>query len=388
MKRTAKWTLAVALIIVMALSWALSFQPALAGNPEPATIPANWESSSAQQQDPDGDKLVIGNSFVLEEGEVLEGNLFVLGGAARLLEGSTVEGDVAVLGGTLQIDGVVEGEVNAIGGLVTIGGPARVGGDVNTVSAKLDLDENAEIEGQVNDVPAGPFSLVAPGSFKLPSWEGAPPITLPGDVPAPVVNVGLNPLWDALWWIFRSFFWAALALLVALFTPKPIKRVAETAVSNTLVSGGLGCITILIVPLLLILLAITICGIPVSLIGALVIWIGWVFGIITLGAETGRRLSQFLKIDWALPVAAGIGTFLLTLVSNGIELLVPCVGWFVPALIGVIGLGAVLLTRFGSQSYPAGPRSEVDDRPLPSPSPPPALDASVETSVEDARSEE
>jgi cytoskeletal protein CcmA (bactofilin family) len=365
MKRTVFWIMIILLLGGSTAAWFISspaVPPRLAANLSGLAV-SNWQMiqfkefdhafAEPPQQEPSGDKLVLGSSFLLEEGEILEGNLFVLGGTAKLSTNSTVEGDVAILGGTLVVDGVIEGNINAIGGLVSLTSSARVEGDVNTVSAHLDVDEGAQIEGQVNNAETGPFSLVVPGSFKFPNWEGSPPITLPSDIPAPIVNVGLSPLWDALWWIFRSVLWAALAILVALFIPRPIERVGETAMGNPLATGGLGCITVLIAPVILILLAITICLSPVSLIIGFILWIAWGLGIIVLGVETGKRLSGILKVDWAVPVSAGVGTFLLTLVSNGIQLVVPCIGWLVPALIGVVGLGAVLLTRFGSQSYPS-----------------------------------
>ncbi len=87
--------------------------------------------------------------------------------------------------------------------------------------------------------------------------------------------------------------------------------------------------------------------------------------------ETGKRLAALMKQDWALPVSAMIGTFLLTLLVNGLGALVPCVGWIVPALVGMVGLGAVLVTRFGAQALPdaaaAAPSAQVVDTiPLPS----------------------
>lgn len=351
MKRILIWTLSITILAVLLIAGSITVRPAFARSASLVGSSSGEAETDIQQQEPGTGKVVVGGSYVLEEGETLTGDLLVLGGTARLLPGSTVEGGVAILGGTVQIDGRVKGDVNAIGGLVTLGSTAIVKGDVNTVSATLNRDENAQIQGNVNDMPVGPFSLVIPESFQLHNWKSVPPVTLPGNVRSPVVNLGLNPLWDGLWWVFRSFFWAALAVLVALFMPKSIERIAGTAVGSTFASGGLGCITILIIPLVLILLAITICLLPVSLIGALALWLGWILGIITLGAETGKRLSQLLKVDWALPVSAGAGTFLLTLVSNGVEMFVPCVGWLVPLLIGVVGLGAVLLTRFGSQPF-------------------------------------
>jgi len=361
------WTLFTAILTALFAAAVVPARLVSAGSVDLALSLDEPVKPGIQQQSPNNAKFVIGGSYVLEEGETLASSLFVLGGAARLLTDSRVEGDVIILGGTLQIDGIVEGDVSAIGGLVTLGDSARVAGDVNTVSAKLDQAENAQIQGQVNNVPAGPFSMIVPGTLQLPRWEGAPPINLPGELRTPVVNLGLNPLWDALWWIIRSLFWAALAVLVTLFVPKPVNRVSKTALDNILASGGLGCFTILVVPLFLVLLAITICLIPLSLIGALLLWLGWVFGIIAIGVEIGERLESFLKVDWALPVSAGVGAFLLTLVSNGIQMIVPCIGWFVPVLIGTIGLGAVLLTRFGAKAYPSELPAVVEEAGLPLP---------------------
>jgi cytoskeletal protein CcmA (bactofilin family) len=352
MKNTARILLTLFFVLLIAL---VSL-PALFSNPVQISgsliLPGALAQLTPPQQTPGSDKLVLGGSFILDDGETLEGDLFVLGGTAKLSEGSTVQGEIMVLGGTLTVDGQVDGSINVLGGLVSLGSSAHVGGDINTLSAQVDQEEGAIVDGKVNSLANGPYSVMVPGSFQLPNWGGIPPIALPKDVRTPRLDLRLNPLWDALWWLLRSFIWAALAVLVALFVPKQIERVASTAVKNPAGSGGLGCLTILIVPLFLILLAITICGLPFSMLGGFVLWVAWGFGVIVIGAETGRRLAELLRVDWAIPVTAGAGTFVLTLVSNGIGLLVPCIGWIIAAIIGVIGLGAVLLTRFGSRAYP------------------------------------
>jgi hypothetical protein len=227
-----------------------------------------------------------------------------------------------------------------------------IGGDVNTLAGPLTRDEGARVDGQVNTGTTGPFSLVVPGTIQIPGLENLPPIPLPKNFNTPAVNVHVNPVWDGLWWLIRSFLWAALAVLLALFLSKRTERVAESVVKNPLVAGGMGCLTILIVPLILLVLVITICGIPFALLGAFTLWFAWGFGVIVIGYEIGKRLAQLFKADWAIPVSAGIGTFALTLGLNGIGALVPCVGWMAPAAVGLVGLGAVLLTRFGGRVYP------------------------------------
>ena len=57
--------------------------------------------------------------------------------------------------------------------------------------------------------------------------------------------------------------------------------------------------------------------------------------------------------------AAGLGTLLVWAVANGIAF-IPCVGWLAPLVVGAVGLGGVLLTRFGRKDYPTlAPSAEV-----------------------------
>jgi cytoskeletal protein CcmA (bactofilin family) len=350
---------------------------ATAVSPETASLAGRWigQTLAPNQQGQSGDKLVIGGTYSLVSGENLDGSLLILGGTANLEAGSTVEKDVTVIGGTINVNGQVKGDVSAVGGMVSLGSTAVIGGDVNTLAGQLTRDDGARIEGQINTGTTGPFALVVPGTIQIPGLENLPLIPLPKNFNAPAVNVRFNPVWDGLWWLIRSFLWAALAVLLALFLSQRTERVAESVMKNPLVSGGMGCLTILIVPLILLVLVITICGIPFALLGAFTLWIAWGFGIIVIGYEIGKRLAQLFKADWAIPVSAGIGTFALTLGLNGIGALVPCVGWMAPAVVGLVGLGAVLLTRFGGRVYPYDEPGDAPGPRLSDPIPPvPRLD--------------
>jgi hypothetical protein len=90
--------------------------------------------------------------------------------------------------------------------------------------------------------------------------------------------------------------------------------------------------------------------IPLIIVIAIVFAAAAVFGWVGLGTEIGLRLGSALKTEFPLPLAAGLGTFLLNLVGNGFGL-IPCVGWVVPMLLGLVSLGAVILTRFGTRSF-------------------------------------
>jgi hypothetical protein len=321
---------------------------------------------AAPQQGPTCTNLVLGGVCTLSEGDSLTGGMVVFGGTATLENDSTIEGDVVVFGGTLRSNGTIEGDAVVFGGLIDLGDSAVVEGSVAAIGGNVQRAEEARVEGDVLSDVNGVFPFIIPGIIHIPNWDGAPSVIVPGQTPQ--VNVRVNPFWDVLWVLVRSFLWALLAVLVVLFLPRNAERTASAIIAQPLASGGLGCATTIVVPILLVALAITICGIPISLVGFFLMIVAWAFGVIVVGMEVGQRFAQLFKQDWALPVSAGLGTFGLTLVSNSIGALLPCFGWLVPALIGCLGLGAVLLTRFGSQNYP------LDYAPLPPRSPePPAL---------------
>lgn len=283
-----------------------------------------------------GDQFVVGESFTLPSGDILNGNLWVLGGNATLESGSQVNGNIRLAGGSLHVFGQVNGNISAAGGLVEIGSTAVVHGNVSMVGASLNRSEAATIDGTVNTNPNGPIQVTPPTGVSVPN-----------------IDIHLTPFWNVLGIFFRAFLMAALAILVVMFWPKYAGRTAKAVVVQPLITGGMGLLTVFVTPLLLLVMVITIVLIPASILGLILLGLMIAFGWIAIGMEVGVRLEQAFKTEWALPVAAGLGTFLMTLVVDGIGRLVPCVGWLAPTAVGLMGLGAVLLTRFGSQDYPA-----------------------------------
>jgi len=271
------------------------------------------------------DKIVTGGIFTLGSGETLDGSLIIFGGVVTLETDSKVKGDVVLVGGTVTIDGIVEGD-------------ASLESNLTTVAAALNRDVNAKVAGQVITGIQVPF--------KFSGFRGIQPSNLPD------IQAQISPLWSVMWFLFSTFLWAALAALLVMFLPNPTTRTAQAIFTQPLLAGGLGLFTAVVAPLLLIAVAITIIGIPISLLGVLILVIAWVLGFVAVGLEIGQRIGKTFSRDWPLAVAAGVGTFVLALVVNGVDVLLPCIGWMVPALVGILAVGGVLLSRFGTQSYP------------------------------------
>lgn len=289
-------------------------------------------------------RVIIGDNFTLESGETLDGDLLVIGGNVDLEEDSLVEGDVFVVGGNVRVHGVVEGDLGVIGGQVTLDDESVIRGDVGAIGGHVDRREGAEVEGDY--FPSSGFQ--APFDFSFPGriW------TLPPRVFTPVEGFGIRmpAIFRIGTGLFNALLMAALAVLAVVFWPEPARRVASAAVDQPLPAGGLGLLTLIVVPILLLLLLITIILSPLSLVGVVVLVAAWAFGVISIGLEVGHRLAKALKWELQPAVEAGMGTLLLTLVVAGIGM-VTCIGWIPKLLLASLALGAVMLTRFGSRTY-------------------------------------
>ncbi len=380
------------------------------------TLSLATASVGAQGPGP-GDKIMFGDNFTLASGDTLNGDLLVFGGNVDVQEGSTVEGDVATFGGFVTIDGTVTGDVSVVGGSVKLGATAVIEGNLSTLGGSIDRHPDAVVKGNtasgfefglgsdIITIPGLPrFEFGAPGFVPRLRPEAQPEGLSPrGEMPRIDVEPPVPPRQGFEDWLLASFLrglaaiaWAAimavLGVLLVVLLPQQGERVARTSRENAALSFGVGCLTqVLAIPVFAIL-AVTVCLIPLALVGLLLLIVGWLFGWLALGWLIGQQIAKGLKVQHPTPILEVIiGVLLLTLAWQ-LPNIVPCIGWFVSWLIaivaGSIGLGAVILTRFGSRPYtPGAGRPAPPLPPLPPLSPRPTYDqpaaqTSVETPVE------
>lgn len=331
--------------------------------------------SPSYAQSPNGDgKIVFGGSYELNAGETLNGDLAVFGGIAKIHNEAKVNGDIFITGGLLEVDGSVSGDVVAIGGSISLGSHSVIDGNLTTVNAPIKKADGAIIKGNTTVQTPGAFDLKDLPFFKLP-------LTIRPGAIQPKVNLDiLKPLGDMLWAVLKSFGLAALALILMLFLATPTERVAQSIVKQPVFAGGLGLLTIIIAPALLLLLGITIILLPLSLLGLLVLAIALLYGWFAIGFEVGKRLTLLLKWNCTAPVSAGLGTLVLTLVVSAVSW-IPCVGWLAPAIVLMLGLGGVFISGFGIKDINATTPAPPPVAPTPATAPivpPPAIPAAPE----------
>ena len=291
------------------------------------------------------DQLVLGDSYTLESDQTLEGSLVVLGGTATIKEGAQVKGDIFIVGGSLDLRGSVGGGVTAVGSVVDISDTAVIEQDLSTIGGTVDRAQKAVVKGHIDIGPSNKFNFAKPNDYiqRLPQGP---------------VLFDMSPIKDAFGSFTRALGMAVLAALLMLFLFKPTECVAQSAVKQPVLSFFLGLLTIVVAPALMVLLIITLIFIPLGLLGLLILGLGMLLGWIAIGYEVGRRVTVSMKVDWAAPVVAAVGTLILAVVSE-LGAFIPCIGWVIPVFISLMGLGAVVISRFGTQlnngNYPVIP---------------------------------
>jgi cytoskeletal protein CcmA (bactofilin family) len=294
--------------------------------------------------------VIFGKDFTLESGEELGGDLVVFGGDVTLEEDSSVGGTVFIVGGSATVVGEVNGDLVVFGGDVELKSTASIGGDVVAWGGQVERAEGAVVKGNVSEGVTTRF-FQGPRIVRVVPF---PPTS--GMVP---FEAGSRFFFNTMMGIFKAIITAlalmALGLLVILFLPKQTETVAQAVLAAPLPSLGVGFLTAVVAVALTTLLAITICLSPIALFIGLVTTAAGFFGWIAVGLLVGQKLLEGLKAQEPAPlVAVVIGVLLISLISA-----LPCLGFLVFLGVVSLGLGGVVLTRFGTMSYPERPLSST-----------------------------
>ncbi len=289
--------------------------------------------STALAQAPGDDKLVLSGEYVLAGGETLGGHLTVTGGSAALAAGSRVGQDVVVFGGELRVAGTVVGGLTIFGGSVTLADSAVVEGDLAAFGGALTQAPGAIVQGEVF---ASPRNLLSQVPWPLPRSEaptaGPESSTLAAFVRWQAGTLGLG------------LTLALLAVGLVVLFPRRVGTVVAVIARRPFYSGGAGLLT-LVVGLLAGGLLLIACGL--GLLVWLVLLAALLCGWSVAGTWLGHRLLGLLRVSTSSAMTeAVIGVFLLTLLAR----LPLGIGFLVGLAALSVGVGAVVLTRFGGTS--------------------------------------
>jgi hypothetical protein len=251
--------------------------------------------------------LVPAGAVVAQDRDIVR-----VGGDVVVEKGVVVKNAVAV-GGSLRVDGEVTNDAVAVGGPVVLGPGAVVRRDTVSVGSTVTLGENARVYGDLVEVNAGSLRGMARGQV----WR----------------HVALA---------FKAVSFAgflALALLAAAVFPRQVRALDATVEANLLRSLLWGVAGMLLLAPLAVLLVLSIVGIFLMPLVAILIIAAFVAGYIAVAQLLGRKV--FLALGRAEHPLRDVlaGVILLFLIS-----FVPFLGWLARFLVIAAGFGGVLVT--------------------------------------------
>ncbi|MFB6359883.1 MAG: polymer-forming cytoskeletal protein [Halobacteriales archaeon] len=300
-----------------------------------------------------GGTIVVAADETVDSVEAAGGTVIVRG---------TVTGDVDAAAGSIIIAGTVEGDVSAGAGSVEITG--QVDGDVSVGTGSLMIGEEAVIGGQLK---AGAGSARIAGTVVGDVELGAgsivlePTATFQGDVrydgdlddqgatiegalirDSSIGESQFRPFsgfGSTLFDVYGFLVTLVLGAVLLLVFPDGSRKLSRRLRDEPLSTGLYGLVALVGIPILLVLVAITIIGIPLAIIGALLfaltLWVGSIYGRYAVG-------------EWLLGYVGTDNRWLALVVGLVVVALVPFLGGLVEFLVLLLGLGALGVLALGA----------------------------------------
>lgn len=298
--------------------------------------------------------------------------------------GGSVGGDIGSGFGELHVSGLVAGDVHSKGGKVTVTGVVE--GDVILDQGVIELGPEAIVSGRVyvargvvnKAASAAVGSLEIGEELSLAEAEGAEPgpayhfdgiddnyinsiaERIVREVNRGMRNVdfmpGLSRDWIFHRYSFPGFYGSiarnvinmlilfALAALTYTLFPKQTRTAGDAISAKTGPVIGWGLLVAILAIPLMILLAITIIGIPLIIVEIIFLAAAGILGYCSLTLAIGERIVGTTSSRQINPLGAiAIGVLVVGLIG-----MIPIVGVLVSLAVFVLAVGAALVTRFGS----------------------------------------
>lgn len=293
--------------------------------PAPETVSPPAPATVAPEQAPGRVRLrelvTIMNSSHLRAGETTPEMVTVMGNA--LVEG-VVDGDCVTVMGNVTVQGVVHGDLVCVGGKITLGPAAEVRGQMVSVGGGMEIAPGARAHGEK-------VAITIPGLGGFGSWVAE--WFQDGLGKARILPHNHKWAWGAAAVI------VLINLLFAALFGNAVTASARVVESRPVLAVVNGALVLLLAPVLFVLLAASVIGIPLLPIAVGGLFLCWFIGTIGVYAFCGQQFGLAGR-----PVAAALAGNLVFLLLYAL----PIIGFAVWSVTGVMGLGAAV-TAMGNR---------------------------------------
>ncbi len=291
------------------------------------------------------DKVVHGDVTVRADQKARD--VVAIRGAVTVEAGAEVRDVVAILGNVTLQPGARAREAVSVGGDVKLGAGAEIEKDAVSVGGEVVRDAGAEIGGEEVSVGVPALSGLASLATNRVLFGGR------HEPPGFVIGQTL-----AKFLVYFAFGLLALALF-----PRRVDAVSASFVSHPWKSVLTGLLGLVVLPIIVVLLVATIIGIPLVAVLGLMLLAAGIMGFTALAYYIGRALPFQLRRGTSV-LQLAIGTAIVVIITA-----IPFLGGMAWVAAALLTFGAVLRSRFGSQSPPVLPTT------IPPPSEPPPAPA-------------
>ncbi|NDJ76762.1 MAG: hypothetical protein GYB65_10930 [Chloroflexi bacterium] len=282
--------------------------------------------------------------YTLASGEQRSNDQLIMAQNIDLEAGSQIDGDATLIGSDVILDSEVIGDVVVISDTLAVGERALVYGDlvicVEDVSRSSDAQIRGDIKEECSESSRSGLGSIAQSGFD--NWRNAL-----------LFRVGST--------FFSALFFGALAALGAVVIPRPLYLMSNSIRNAPGVTGGVGLLTMIVAVglsvlyLISLLLILPVVLLPVVLVAWFVIALLTLLGWLALAQLIGEYLFRRLDLgEQPRMISATVGGVVLVFIAHiwGIFWFTAWIGVLATILLAAVGLGAVVLTRAGTQPYP------------------------------------
>jgi len=254
-------------------------------------------------------------------------NVSLAGKYVNILKGAEIGWDLLAGAQRLSVEGKVDGDVKGGAGEGILGG--FVGGNVELKLQELTVLPSTQIKG--NLMYSASSEATIPKEAQIEGKVIFNP--LPTQPPKPIRMRA--PLSLRLFWLLSLI--ATGAFLVLLF-PRHLREMGSDMLDRPWLNIGWGFVVLIVTPISAIIIAITLIGIPLSLMSWAIYFIAIYLSTPIVGTALGLKILQRLlkREDVNLYLSMAVGVIIFYILQN-----IPILGWLM-SLLGICwGLGGI-----------------------------------------------
>ena len=257
------------------------------------------------------------------------GDLLIAGGTVNIAQAARVSRDLWAAGGAVNLNGEVAGSLKLAGGEILIN--SRIGGDVNVkADTRLVFGPQARVAGKI--IHSGPKEAVV--------QDGAQISAIEFHKVGKKSYAGFGKL-ITLTFLFKLLALLAAALLAVKFLPRTAASVVKKSQDRPWYGLAVGFGAAVLIPLAAAIAMITIVGIYAGwIVGVwyvLALSLAVVFKTLFLGSTVEKLITKKdNELSWK--------TAIWGVLTVGILMLIPIVGWIVLAAACLVAFGGMMLT--------------------------------------------